>query len=295
MGRDNPTACYRELGDELRKIREAAGLSGVDLSIRVGWSPSKISRIESGRYNISDVDLLQYLGFCGVYLKDAHDLLALCRKAKLNLGYWLSPHGEWLPDSLGSLIFHESTAWITTWYDPLVVNGLLQTPDYARAMIGRETWRSPEDLTACVQIRLDRQRILRRPQPPRLTFFVHEDALRRQVGSPALMHEQLLRMVLLAAVNHVRIRVVPAHATFGGQFCLFRFDTYNPLVYLENPSSAIFLEDKEYVEPYQKVLNDIAKLALHEGESRELIANLANEYDRGSDSDVGDRVEEEQL
>jgi len=195
---------------------------------------------------------------------------------------------------LGSLIFHESTAMAMTRYDPLVVDGLLQTPAYARIMIGREPWRTPEEVEACVRIRLERQRIMQRQLPARFTFFVHEQALRWQVGDPAVMHDQMLKLVLLAALDHVKVRVVPEPTAFGGEFYLFRYQDHPSLVYLDSPSTGLFLEDKEFVEPYRRLTSDIAKVALDEGQSREFIAELANEYDRGSESDVGDRVEEEQ-
>lgn len=299
MGRIVATACYRELGQELRKRREAAGLSGADLARRTGWPPAKISRIESGRYDLSDVDLLHYLGFCGVYESEARDLVALCRDAERRLGYWLSPHGQWLPDSLSSLIFHEATADASTIYQPQLVHGLLQTADYARARIAAEVWRGIEDIKQCVRIRMERQRILHVPRPAQFTFFLHEQALRTQVGTAVIMHEQMLKLVLLAALDHVSVRVVLAAAAdqsvFGGPFHLFEYLQFRPLAYLDNHATGLFLEDPEYLEPYRRLVPAMSAIALDEGQSREWIATLASEYDRGSGPDVDHRVEEEQL
>jgi transcriptional regulator with XRE-family HTH domain len=125
-------AGYRELGAELRKRREAAGLTCAELATHTGWSPAKVSRIEIGWHEISVVDLVYFVGMCGVYRAQAMDLIAMCRDAERKLGYWLSPHEQWLEDSLSSLIYHEATARSSVVYQPQLVHGLLQTTDYAR-------------------------------------------------------------------------------------------------------------------------------------------------------------------
>src|SRR5882672_7353258 len=132
MGTTIATACYRELGAELRKRREAAGLTEARLAEEVGWTPTKISRIESGRIGLSEVEVLHYLGFCGIYGTHAHDLRAMCREAERKAGYWLQSHEEALPESACSLIYHEATATLSTSYEPERVPGLLQTEAYIR-------------------------------------------------------------------------------------------------------------------------------------------------------------------
>lgn len=295
MSRANATACYRELGEELRKRRLGAGLTGIELAERAGWERSKISRIESGYVGMNDFDVLHYLGFCGVYLPKARDLIALCDDAQRNLGYWLSPQGDWLEDSLRPLMYHEATADRSTSYQPQLVHGLLQTADYARARVGAELWRSREDVERCVRIRMNRQRILHVRRPASFTFFLHERALRVEVGDAATMHEQLLQIVFMTALSHVTVRVVQSEEfAFGGPFHLLEYNRHAPLVYLDNHSTGLFLEDPDYVQPYRALVPAIADAALDGGQSRELIAALADEYDRGSKRDAGDRVEEEQ-
>lgn len=104
MGRANAPACYRELGAELRKRREAAGVTTARVAHQTGWDRTRVSRIESGRVGVTTVDVIFYLAACGIYGKDAKDLLRLCQTAQDNRGYWLSPSGEWLETSLASLI-----------------------------------------------------------------------------------------------------------------------------------------------------------------------------------------------
>lgn len=223
MAQDEALACRRELGAELRKRREAAGLTGLELAHQVGWSPSRVSRVESGHLGLSEVDLIHYLAFCGVYPRDHGELLAMCRQAERKLGYWLSPHGQGLEDSVRSLIFHEATAINSISYEPHVLPGLLQTEDYARAMVRQYGSRTERNVELCVRARMERQGILRRFSPARFTFFIHEHALRHVVGDLATMHEQLLTVVLLDGLPHVAMRVIPASASFGGAFRLLGF------------------------------------------------------------------------
>jgi transcriptional regulator with XRE-family HTH domain len=299
MGRVNAYACYRELGGHLRKLRAAAELTGTALAEELGWTTTRVSRIESGQIELDTVDLIRYLGALGIYGAAGDDLIELCRLAGRKIGYWLSPHGEWLQDSLTSLIFHEATADRCTTYEPRLVPGLLQTAEYARTRIAAEQWRSLKDVDECVRVRLERGQVLHVPNPGRFPFFIHEQALRFEVGGAAIMQEQMIKLVLLAGLSHVTVRVVPTsagdQAAFGEQFQLFEYGDHRPLVYLDNHATGLFLEDREYVAPYRDLVTVLSKAALDEGQSRQMIATLASVYDRGSERDAGHSVEEEQL
>jgi transcriptional regulator with XRE-family HTH domain len=297
--RKNKGAQYRELGATMRERRQRAGLTAKELAKLTEWHPLKISRIETGQYSIDVVDVITYLAKCGLYRRDFLDMEALCHEAERRPGFWLSPHGEWLEDSLRSLIYHENTAAVSTVYEPLLVHGLLQTAAYARARIAGATWMDPGQIEQAVRIRLRRQEILDPPHPTRFRFFMHEQALRLQVGGAAIMHEQMLKLVLLAALDHLSIRIVPSSArersAFGGPFRLFEYRQYPPLVYLDNTTTGLFLEDKEYVEPFRELVSAISEVALDEGQSREVIATLAGRYDLRSARDAEDHLEEKQL
>jgi transcriptional regulator with XRE-family HTH domain len=285
MGRTNATACYRELGAELKKRRDTAGLTGDDIARATGWHRSKVSRVELGNAEISVVDAIHYLGACKVFATEAQELLELCRDAERKLGYWLSPHGEWLEDTLSSLIYHESAADRSISFEPVLVPGLLQTPAYARARIATGTLDAAA-IELAVQSRMDRRQVLRRPRPAQFTFFVHEHALRLRVGSGEVMQEQLLQLVLLAALDHVTLRVIPARAgelsVFGGPFRLFEYRDHAPLAYVDNIASGLFLDDPDFVEDYRRLIPKLAAVALDEGQSRSFAATLADEFDRGS-------------
>lgn len=301
MGRTNATACYRELGAELKKRREAAGLTGDHISRETGWHRSKVSRVEQGQVEISVVDTIHYLGACKVFAAEAKELLNLCAEAERQAGYWLSPHGEWLEDSLNSLIYHEVTATRLVSYEPTLIPGLLQTPRYARVRISRTPGWSREAIEAAIRLREERQQVLHRPRPGHFIFYVHEHALRLRVGNSNVMHEQLLKLVLMAALPHVTFRVLPAAAeelaSFGGSFRLFEYQEHNPLVYLDQPWTGLFLEEQDFVANYRRLLPKISSIALNEAESRMFVADLANTLDQGGHRrDVGIyQLEEEQL
>jgi transcriptional regulator with XRE-family HTH domain len=294
MGDLTSTACYRELGAELRKIREAAGLTEAALSQELGWSTTKISRSERGYIRLSQVDVILYLAFCGIYGDHGAELQALCREAEPKPGHWIRRHEQGLPETTRSLIYHEATATASTSYEPELVPGLLQTDAYIRA---RAIERWPNwDADFAVRLRMERQRILHLPSPANFTFFVHENAMRLVVGDRAIMHEQILALLLLDGLPHVAIRIVPAEAgaqaMLGGPFRLFEYEGHQPMVYLDGPVCGFFLEDREYVDGYRALLPTVANLALNEGESRAWLAALASEYDRDG---AHDRVAEEQL
>nr|CEL15264.1 Putative DNA-binding protein [Kibdelosporangium sp. MJ126-NF4] len=181
----------RELGNELRLRREALGMTLADLSQTLGWSISRTSRIENGLAAIGEIELAHYLAYVRSSLAETLELVKFRRGR--DRGYWVGSHGLWLEDSLSSLAFHEASASATICYQPIVVPGMLQTEEYARAMISRETWRTPESVEHCVRARVDRQSAV---IGGRREFYVHEQALRVRVGNPRLMQEQLLKLAL---------------------------------------------------------------------------------------------------
>lgn len=292
MGIRESTARTRELGDELRRRRKAANLMGHELAKKLQWSANKVSRIELGQRAADEVDVVWYLAQCGVQKHELDEVLELCRNA--NPGFWMK-------ERLRSLIFHETTASGMHSYEPLVMPGLLQTEDYARALIGRESI-GPMDIARAVDVRMRRQQILEDEwRPPQFTFYVHEQVLRLPVGGNRVMNEQLLHMLFLATRPNLVIRVVPAslgaRSYFGSAFVLFEYGLYRPLVYLENGVSGLFVEDVEYVYRYQRQLAKIAGYAADDGQSRVLLAAVASEYDRldVDQGDTPDHLAEEQL
>jgi transcriptional regulator with XRE-family HTH domain len=280
------TARTRELGSELRRIREEARYTAHELAKKLGWSPSKVSRMETGDRNTTELEVAVFVAFCGVLGDELTRMLDLARRWDDN--YWLHPRGDRLPDELRSLIILEATAQILVYYEPIVIPGLIQTEDYTRALF-HETEVLPADaIEPRIRMRMERQRFLRRERPPKVTFFVHENALRMRVGDSRTMHEQMLHLLLTGAAPPCQLRVVPtsagARTGAGGPFTWTARKENNPVIYVEHLTTSLFLEGREDMLAYRRRLDRLTELALNEGESRELLANLASVYER----EVGD-------
>jgi hypothetical protein len=206
---------------------------------------------------------------------------------------------QWMDDSLRSLIFYEAKTNHSASYEPEFIPGLLQTEPYICALFSRRGM-SGDLLEAAIRARTDRQRVLFRKNPAKFMFYIQERALRMEIGSYQIMTEQLLAMMFFADQSNIAIRVVPASArdggSFGGAFRMFGFDKYNTLAYLDNPMGGLLLEDAEYVKGIRSLNRQAADIALDTGESRLLLAKLADEYDRSEGSWDGPRqVAQEQL
>lgn len=270
------TARSRELGVELRKLRERTGSTAFEFARIVGWSNSKVSRIETGLRGITEIDVVRYAAYCRAAPGEVEDLVARCIEAEVP--------GFWLTRRLSTLVFHESAATSSVSYDPLVVPGLLQTERYVRALASREVG-DVRDVEYSIEARMSRQGVLGRRQ---FTFFVHEQALRFPVGDGALMNEQMLKILLFAEHPWIVIRVVPLSAGGGGAlgngFVLFRFEGARPLLHLGQCEWSLFVEDASYVAAYRERVAAIADVALDRGQSREVLAALAAEVDVSDDS-----------
>ncbi len=296
MGNVYASAAYRELGDRLRRVRENAGLSSTELARKVDWHITKLSRIEHGWRPSSTIDVILYVVCCGLSMTAAKPYVEMVKRAERKQGFYLSD-GR-IGGSLQSLIYHESAADRSIIYEPHLIHGLLQTPEYARARIlAINPNIAGERLAAAIRTRMERRRLLDRSNPARFTFYIHEQALQLRVGIEEVMHEQLLQLVLMAALDNVTVRIVPRQAgEFGDGFHLMEFVQHRPIVYLDNLRfGGLVLEDTDYVNSYRELVPMLADVALNEGQSREFAAELAYAYDRGSQRGVTDLLAEEQL
>ncbi|MPZ65404.1 MAG: hypothetical protein GEU83_07745 [Pseudonocardiaceae bacterium] len=159
--------------------------------------------------------------------------------------------------------------------------GILQTGEYARALLQRSGTVPDNEIEDRVAARLARQSLFSRDHPARFTFYLHEFVLRLPVGGPAVMSDQLHHLLRMAMRPYLTLRVVPAtfgaHAGSAGSFTLMEFAEFKPVAYLESETSSLFLEKPVETAAYQHVLAALAESTLREGESRELIATLATE------------------
>ncbi|MFD5471219.1 helix-turn-helix domain-containing protein [Streptomyces sp. NPDC127105] len=278
----NPTVRRRRLGQELRKLRENRGMTAEEVAERLLVSQSKISRLENGRRSISQRDVRD---LCGVYEVEDHrivDSLMQMAKDSRQQGWWHS-FGD-IPYSV--YIGLETDAASLRIYDPQVVPGLLQTRQYAEALIaGALPETAPVDIEKRVQVRMRRQeRISAAENPLRLWTVLDEAALRRVVGSPALMREQLEHLVEQTRLPHVTVQVIPfemgAHPGLNGQYAILEFpDTADSsVVYIEGVTSDLYLEKANDVQKYSVMYEHLRAQALNVEQSRQFIANIAKEH-----------------
>lgn len=190
------------------------------------------------------------------------------------------------------MIDHENKAVEISDFQNTLVHGLLQTGDYARAVIWSNVNVPANEVEDRVTARLARQALFTRSRRATFTFFLHEFVLRAPIGGAAVMSEQLHHLLRMAVRSYLTLRVVPAsrgaHAGMSGPFTLMRFTDFTPVVYLDSETSSLFLEKPEEITAYHRVLEALAETALDERESKELIGDLAVELyaDRADHDDL---------
>ncbi|MGH3935476.1 MAG: Scr1 family TA system antitoxin-like transcriptional regulator, partial [Pseudonocardiaceae bacterium] len=167
-----PTVRSRELGEGLRQAMYRARLNGRQAAHLLGWSPSWVSRLLSGRRNASQLHVAAFLAVCRVTGAERDRLLALCQQR--HTPGWLQQHGSRLPRQVVTLIDHEDKAATISAFESTLVPGLLQTGDYARAAIHDSRTVPAEEIEDRVAARLARQSLFSRERPARFTFFIHE-------------------------------------------------------------------------------------------------------------------------
>ncbi|SDP06908.1 helix-turn-helix domain-containing protein [Lentzea jiangxiensis] len=271
------TAYSRDLGDELRRLREnCTSFGGRAMAAQLGWDPSKVSNIETGKARASEIDLAQYLATCGKDLDYLQDFANRYRHA-------FDLYFAQVPDNLRTLAMVEAMATKIFAYEILSIPGLLQTEAYARALFV-ETGNVPEDVEKGVKLRMERQCIWQRPYRPSCEFFVHELALRMRIGDAKVMEDQYLRLLFNAHI----LRVVPVNVVglaFKSPLTLFEFGKASPLAYTESDLAKVFAQDSSAVVVSRKLFERLDAVALDEEQSRSKLA----EYVSGLREDLHDQ------
>jgi transcriptional regulator with XRE-family HTH domain len=248
-----PTVRRRILGAELRTLRQKAGLSRKEAGQAIHASESKISRLELGQAEFETDDLGTLLTLYRV--EDQFAFKALAEEA--NQPDWWHQFGSAMPDWFPTYVGLEEAAGVIRTYEVQFVPGLLQTEDYARAVIaGGNGARSKEKLEHRLALRMGRQRLLDQDNPPRLWAVIDEAALRRPMGGPEVMRAQLEYLLVAGDRPGITIQVMPlrygAHAAEGGAFTILRFPEPElpDIVYLEQLTGALYLDKREDVDQY---------------------------------------------
>ena len=278
-----PTVLRMMLGSQLRRYREAAGVSPEQAAYEIRASRSKISRMEHGRVGFKARDVADLLTLYGVGDEQVRvRMLAFAEQA--NTPGWWSKFDDVLPDWFEAYLGLEVAASVIRTFELQFVYGLFQTEAYARAvtLLGNKT-ASAEEIDRRVSVRLKRQDLLTSPDPPQVWSVMDEAVLRRPVGGRAVMRAQLTRLVEVARLPQVTVQVVPfargGHAAAGGSFTVLRFaePEVPDIVYIEHLTSALYLDSREDVDHYLEVMNELSTEALTPARSAALLAEMVRE------------------
>jgi transcriptional regulator with XRE-family HTH domain len=277
--RPGPTVQRRRLGLELRQLREAAGKTIDDVAEVLECSDSKISRIENGQVSAAPRDVRDMLDFYGVAPERRDELVEVARAARKK-GWW-----EAYTDTLVvPMVGLEVAADHIHAYEPMVVHGLLQTRDYAEAVIRAMRPNLPADqVERWVQFRMTRQELLSRDDPPNFEVVLEECALRRPVGGRDVMRAQLEHLVETYTLPKLTLQILPLgvgeHAAMSGAFMVYRFsEQLDPdVVYLEHTTSDLYIEAAEQVERYVVAFERVRAAALSSSDSSSMLAALIRE------------------
>ena len=282
MAGHSPTVRRRRLGLELRQLREAAGLTLEDVGEKLEWSGAKVSRIENARVRVSPRDVRDLLDVYGITDETRRkNLILLTREARERA--WWEDYLDAVQPGVQTVVGFETEAAALHVYDAQLANGLLQTEDYARAVI-RAIWTadSPEQLERRLKLRMGRQGVLVKDDPPQLWSVLDESILHRRVGGADVLRGQLRRLIEAAEMPNVTLQVLPfaagAHAGVDGAFMIAEFPAPDPdIVHVEYRTGALFLDDKEQVLQYNRVYDRLQARAMDPDESVERIIKLAAE------------------
>lgn len=282
-----PTVRRRRLAGELKRLRTAAGLTGEQVAERLGplgrWSASKVSRIETGRVAVHHGDVADLLDLYGLADGALRDELVETARESGKRGWWQA-YRDVLPGHITPILDFEAATSSMRFVHNQLVPGLLQTPAYARALIRScNPHAGPAQVDRLVELRLDRQRVLARRDPPRLWVILDEAVLRRPVGGAGAMHAQLDRLVEHADAERAVVQIIPfqagEHTGLDMPYTILSFPggAEPDVVYLEQFTTACYIEDEYDVMRYSGNFEHLRATALGPEDSRDLIVRATEE------------------
>jgi transcriptional regulator with XRE-family HTH domain len=257
-----PTVQRLVLGGHLRRLREEAGLTTERAASSIRGSHSKISRMEHGRVGFKERDIADLLTLYGIGQGDEREaLLNLAREA--NTPGWWHGYTDILPHWVEPYFGLEAAASFIREYELQFVPGLLQVADYARAVIRLGNLPSDDEVERRARARISRQEILHRENPPKVWAVLDEGALRRVIGGPRVMREQVLHLIDMCDHPAVTLQILPfaagAHRAMGGPFTILRYTEpdLRDVVYIEQLTSALYLDKPTEVDAYLEVIEEV--------------------------------------
>lgn len=268
------------LGSQLRRLREARGITREAAGYSIRASESKISRMELGRVSFKTRDVEDLLTLYGITDEtERESLLSLAREA--NVAGWWHSYTDVLPSWFPTYVGLEGAASLIRVYEVQFVHGLLQTEDYARAVVRRGMkGASPADVERRVALRLERQKHLFANSAPEFHIVLDEAALRRPYGDRAVMRGQLQHLIDISERPNVRLQIMPfsfgGHSGESGAFTILSFPDadLSDVVYMEQLTSALYLDKREDVAQYEQALKELQQDSPGPSESRDLLRGL---------------------
>lgn len=281
--RTGPILPRMVLGEMLRRLREVQGISAVAAGEAIRASESKINRLELGRVGVKLRDVSDLCTLYGVVdHAERTTLLELARQT--NLPAWWQRYRDVVPSWFETYLGLEQDAEVIRGYEVQFVPGLLQTADYARAVIGlAHGSASAEQLERRLTVRLRRQQILHRTGPPRVWMVIDEAALRRPIGGRAAMFAQLEHLIDICELPHVTVQVLPfsvgGHAAAGGPISVLRLPPPDlpDVVYLEQLTTAVYPDRPSELEYYRHIMNRLAVQAAPAPATPEILRQILSE------------------
>ncbi|MGW4300317.1 helix-turn-helix domain-containing protein [Streptomyces sp. NPDC004376] len=271
------------LGSQLRRLREARGITREAAGYSIRASESKISRMELGRVSFKTRDVEDLLTLYGVDEEaERESLLSLAREA--NVAGWWHSYTDVLPSWFPTYVGLEGAAHLIRVYEVQFVHGLLQTEEYARAVVRRGMkGASAADVERRVALRLERQKHLLADDPdgaPEFHIVLDEAALRRPYGDREVMRGQLKHLIEVSERPNVRLQVMPfglgGHSGESGAFTLLSFpeSDLSDVVYVEQLTSALYLDKREDVIQYEQALKELQQDSPGPAESRDILRGI---------------------
>jgi hypothetical protein len=271
------------LGSQLRRLREAADITADQAGYEIRASRSKISRMETGRVGFKVRDVSDLLTLYGVTDEQARARFLYLTRESSRPDWW-TQYSDILPDWFENYLGFESASTTIRTFEIQFVHGLFQTEDYARAVTRLGHQAAPAvEIERRVRLRIKRQELLTRANPPRIWSVMDEAVLRRPFGGPAVMRAQLHHLIKVAKLPQVTLQVVPfargGHAGASGSFTVLRFgEQYLPdVVYIEQLTGAVYQDARTDVEHYLEVMDQLSGEALTPADTTRFIERVANE------------------
>jgi transcriptional regulator with XRE-family HTH domain len=275
-----PTVLRILLGAQLRRLRVAAGVSREAAGDAIRGSHAKISRLELGQVSFKQRDIADLLTLYGVREPAERDWF-FTLVAQANTHNWWHSFADLVPDWFEVYIGLEEAASVIRGYEVQFIPGLLQTEDYARAVVRLgHPQADDEEIDRRVRLRTTRAELLRRPQPPTMWVVIDEAALRRPLGGRTVMRAQIEHLLEMSRLTNVTIQVAPfergGHAAAGGPFTILRFTepALPDIVYLEQLTSATYLDKRDDLDNYTMIIDRLCVEALSAQESTEFLRDM---------------------